>query len=522
MKLLKASFTWALQHVLRFGDTDIFPAPFEYKIMESAWGALLPQLLAFDMNEYQTREHRRALTPKSRYGFRLATELDPMDTLMLAATVYEIAKDLEANRIPAKDRVVMSHRVKRQINGQLYDPKVNFEAFKAVLRERCANAPYSWVVTTDIADFYTRIYHHRLENALRLSTKKADHVNLLMRLLGQWNDSVSYGIPVGPAPTRILAEIAINDVDDALVGEGIEFCRFSDDFRLFAPNERSAFQALAFLANYLQQAHGLTLSERKTDIVPAARFVSRHLEGTRAGDSAVLSERVGQILEKYAHTEDAYAALAFDDIPEGMVRELDELDLNSVLQSQIGDHRMFDAFSVSIALRRLAQLRDETLLDFVVARIDQLTPILPQVVNFIEKVTPAERKQEVGARLLESIDEGISGHQEFHQAWLLGIFTKDDSWGNGRRLLALQQKIDSAVSRPTLIQALGKAKQRSWFLRMRGTALNMGGWERRAFIEAAQCLAGDEYTHWLRSLLPRLTDIEQLVAKDCLTAVRRR
>lgn len=38
----------------------------------------------------------------------------------------------------------------------------------------------------------------------------------------------------------------------------------------------------------------------------------------------------------------------------------------------------------------------------------------------------------------------------------------------------------------------------------------------------AQCLAGDEYTHWHRSLLPRLSDIEQLVAMDCLTAVRRR
>lgn len=519
MKLGKPSLKWALAHIERFGDTDIFPTPFEYAAIRSSWGALLPDLLELDVERHPARELRRTLTPKSRYGFRLATQLDPIDSLVFTATVCEIARDIERYRVPSSAQIVMSHRVSRSIDGQLYDPQFTFEAFKQRLLEKCRANPGSWVVVTDIADFYSRLYHHPLENALKAATPKHDHVAAIMHLLSQWNYSVSYGIPIGPAASRILAEVAISDVDYALIDEGVDFCRFSDDFRIFARSEREAFRLLAVLASYLQENHGLTLSERKTDIITVDRFTARFLEGTRPGDSVQLADKVGQLLEKYGRQEDAYAALDVEELPEELVHELDALDLNSVLEEQIGDHRMYDSFAVSIALRRLAQLRDETLLDLVVDNIDQLTAVLPQVVNFVQRVTPLSRRNEVGGRLLEIIDAGASGHQEYQRIWLLSLFSLDPTWDNRDSLIRLLGEVHDDVSRPLLLQSLGVAAQPHWFRRSRREIQSMGGWERRSFIRGAMCMGRDEYVHWLKSLMPRLDSLDQLVAKYCLAAL---
>jgi hypothetical protein len=517
MRLAKTSLAWALRHIERFGDTDIFPLPFEFEAARASWGTLLPELENVDVSNYQTGEFRRALTPKSRYGFRVATQLHPVDSIIFSALVYEIAKDLEASRVPKRLDVVMSHRIKRSPGGQLYDPGYNFECFKARLRALCAEKPKWWVVSTDIADFYNRIYHHPLQNALGAATKKGQHVKAIMRMLSQWTYGVSYGIPVGPAPTRILAEVVLADVDRALLDEDIEFCRFSDDFRLFAKSEREAFSQLAKLANYLHENHGLHLSERKTDITTVERFVQRHLEGNRPGDSARLSDQVGQILETYGRKEDAYAALDVNELPEELVRELDALNLNDVLRDQVNDNRIFDNFAVSIALRRLAQLKDATVLDLVVDSIESLTTVLPQVINFVQKVTPLDRREEIGARLLRAIEEGASGHKEYQEAWLLSMFVDDASWNNRDALVRLLPRLSDDISRPMLLQAVGIASHAHWFRSSRRTIQSLGGWQRRAFLRGAMCMSQDEYTHWVNSLIPRLDSFDQTVAKHCLS-----
>ncbi|MDP6157150.1 MAG: reverse transcriptase, partial [Candidatus Thermoplasmatota archaeon] len=65
------------------------------------------------------------------------------------------------------------------------------------------------------------IYLHRLDNALQASTNRTSHVSLIMRLLAGWNGTETFGIPVGNDPSRILAEITISDVDEALLARRI-------------------------------------------------------------------------------------------------------------------------------------------------------------------------------------------------------------------------------------------------------------------------------------------------------------
>lgn len=328
MKLSKATLDWSLAHHERFGDTDIFPRPSEYESIRQQWPKLLPELLDAEINEWQTSAYRRTLTPKSRFGFRTATQLSPIDSLVFAGIVYEIASDLETYRGPLDTRQSLSHRVQRKEDGQLYDPSWNFDAFKTQLQRRCIEEPNGWVVVTDIADFYSRLYHHPLENSLNAATDKRGHVEALMHLLKQWNYAVSSGLPVGSAASRILAEVALVDVDRELKDHRIEFRRFSDDYRLFASSEREAHSHLATLAKALGENH-LTLSERKTDIVKADRFLTRRLTGERPGDAATLAGRVATILERYGYENDVYSTAERGDLPAEMVAELPDSAMTS-------------------------------------------------------------------------------------------------------------------------------------------------------------------------------------------------
>ena len=75
----------------------------------------------------------------------------------------------------------------------------------------------SHVLTCDIADFYARVYHHRLDNALRAVDAQSDIPWRLLKLLNAFSNNTSYGLPVGGPAARILAELLLNRVDRLLV-----------------------------------------------------------------------------------------------------------------------------------------------------------------------------------------------------------------------------------------------------------------------------------------------------------------
>ena len=216
--LQEQSLDWALAHAEACGDTDVFPIPFEYKAIRHHWETLRSQLAEQDVLKWTVRPLRNLLAPKARYGFRVVTQLDPLDFLLFAATIREICNSIEDRRVPQSDEVVYSYRAAPTMDGQLFDQKVGYRAFLNASRNVLETDPQiSHVAVTDISDFYSRIYHHRLENALRASTEQINHVKAIMHLLSGWNNTETFGIPVGNAPCRLLAELTLIDVDAAFL-----------------------------------------------------------------------------------------------------------------------------------------------------------------------------------------------------------------------------------------------------------------------------------------------------------------
>src|SRR5256885_5966284 len=96
------SLDWASSHINKFGDTDVFPRPFEFDAIRHSWNLVKDELAKANLAEYRIRPSRQILVPKSRTGYRAAVALDPLDSLVYAALIYEFAEKIEKYRVPTK------------------------------------------------------------------------------------------------------------------------------------------------------------------------------------------------------------------------------------------------------------------------------------------------------------------------------------------------------------------------------------------------------------------------------------
>ena len=156
--------------------------------------------------------------------------------------------------------------------SHLFDREYSWASFMRRSLELCD--AYDHVVICDISEFYPRIGHHRLDNALRHINDKSDIPHRIMEFLANFTNTRSYGLPIGGPAARILSELTLNQIDRLLKNRGIEFVRYADDYHLFARDKNQAYQHLIFLSEKLFVNQGLSLQKSKTRIVHYIRIQS--------------------------------------------------------------------------------------------------------------------------------------------------------------------------------------------------------------------------------------------------------
>lgn len=520
----KSALDAALEHLENQGDTDILPPAFEIASIRHSWDELGPSLAGTDLDTWQTGPRRQCLSPKQRLGLRIATQLDPLDALLTTALIVQVGERLEAVRLPLAELIVHSHRYEVSLqHGRLFTPEYSFRSFRdrslALVDERDG-----FVLMTDISDFYPRLYLHRVENALRSALQPDDGAaRVLMKFLSQWNQSISYGLPVGASAFRLVAEVTINDVDQALAAEGYTFCQYSDDFRIFVASEREAREALTFLATILHGNHGLTLQEAKTEIVSADEFRGRFGWSEQAEATASIQEHLATLLA--AVGIDTYDLPDFDALPENVVSEIEKANVWQLFASQMESARP-DMRTVRFALQQIKWwgLRDEggVILDHAAA----LSSIFSEAVRAATAspdLTEGEMR-DVAKRLLELIEDPAFGHLAYFRAWILAVLAESPDWNHSRGLQAVHRTNADSFTKSAATLALGVAGVDHWFRSHRDELFLMDPWERRAFLAGAACLPNDERKHWYASVRPRLNELEVAVlnwAKTCPQGTRR-
>ncbi|EHN8902293.1 hypothetical protein F6T96_004547, partial [Enterobacter hormaechei] len=156
-------------------------------------------------------------------SYRQATQLDPQDSIILSALVYEYGNEIEKLRL--SDDVVFSYRFSPNINDGLYSNKKGWNDFwtKAEVLARSS----THILYCDIADFYNQIYHHTVENQLISAGWPNQAIKWLISLLESTTAGVSRGVPVGPHPIHLIAEATLIPVDNSLNSAGYKFIRYA-------------------------------------------------------------------------------------------------------------------------------------------------------------------------------------------------------------------------------------------------------------------------------------------------------
>jgi hypothetical protein len=260
----RESLDWAAKHLLRTASNSLFPIPFEHQVIAHRIDDFRAKAQAVDLYAHRLSHYRTMQAPKASSEDRIATQLDPLDSLLFSAIAFEIGERVEAARVPLSESIVHSFRFRPDEAGGLWNQDASYNSFQERTREVLTSESAAVVAETDISAFYHRIAPHHVGVSLEQIGVNGKIAQAVTNILRSYS---SNGLPVGPSASALFADAILSPIDWDLKSQGFRFLRFNDDYRFFCRGEREAKNALRVLANSLWRTSGLTLHDPKTQVV---------------------------------------------------------------------------------------------------------------------------------------------------------------------------------------------------------------------------------------------------------------
>ena len=513
----KKFFELAIDNIVALGDTDIFPLPVENHTLYDQKPAVVKLLTDMSSSlEAQLTVGRpmnhSALAPVGYNGYRWATQIDPIWNAYLLGLVLSLAHDIEESRVSASDEVVFSYRFDPK-DEHLFD-RQGWSKFQKRSIDLAGSSKY--VVSVDIADFYGRIYHHRLENELKYIDQSGERASQVMKILSTFSNEASYGLPVGGPASRILSELLLNAIDKTLLDQSPEFkfTRYADDYRFFVDDLESAYRAIGFMSEKLQRNEGLSLQRSKTRIMTSAEYLTAATpQDPRPGSAA-------KFLNMHLYY-DPYSPTAIEDY-EQLRESLEEFDVLGLLRAELFKGRVDQALTKKLisALEHMQDTVKEQAIKSLLANLETLTPIIPHVMRAIRKNIGSlntEARAEVYGEIRSLIE---SGHHlarvDVNLAYMIRVLGQESSPESSRLLIRLYEGPHghTGAAAPNIqhdiVLILGKWDQTYWLHDRKPHFAAMHPWVKRAFVISSYAL-GDEGHHWRQAHSRSLSEFDQIV-----------
>lgn len=494
----------AIEH---HGYSTMLPEPLEWLAVRNNWDEVRVALTKIDLDNYVPYEPMRVFAPKNRANIRITHLLHPQDILIYTALTLIVKNDIEGARVTKKSRRVFSYRVDLKNSSVLYVTKGAHEDYLGQLKSKSEKDSVKFIGIADIADFYPRIYQHRLENVIESISSDQRGVDvarvLVKKFISKIMGGISYGIPVGPYASRVLAEAVLIDVDANLQTLSVDFVRWVDDYTIFCKSEYEAQSTLFALGEWLFANHGLTLQSAKTKILPKARFVDEVL----AKPEDQLSERDHAVhLLKMIHGD--YDDFKDEDLDENEVAELlhslQGFDLKGMLEQSISDKSLVDYEIVTYVLSKLQRipgvpsaLKDQ-ILDTVIENAELLYPAAEHIAKYVvsfEGLTPSKKKK-IAGKLLKPLKSKRTPPPEYYAMWVLHVFTTSQEWNHLKDIISLYSTVNSEVIKRYAALAIAVGGSRSEVLAIKGDYVSASPLLKTAIIAASGKLGKDERKHW--------------------------
>jgi len=511
----------ALKNIVRHGDTDIFPFPIENHVFHDKPDEIVALLAGIDVDVRRSLAERPAvnvgaLAPVGYTGFRWALQIDPLWNAAYLSWVLSIADQIEAARQPIDRQKVYSCRFSwNEKDATCFDRAITWRTFinRAIEKANLSN----FIVSCDISEFYLRINHHRIENALQHLPNAQYATSRIKQFLTNLSGTYSFGLPVGGPASRLIAELVLSQIDSLLTSYEIDFIRFADDYYLFTDSPDQSFKSLVTLTRLLIDNQGLQLQKSKTRIMSSAEFIASNplVHDNEEADVGAPLGAARQALMSINVHYDPYSPTADEDY-ESIKDELDKYPVMEIIRAEIKKSR------VDIALaRRLASitrhLRGALLEDAIKTLIENDDILYPVYYNIL--ITAKDVFSELGDQaqefVLEHVENLIRNQSrvmaiDLNVQYAVRLLSMSFSDSRSALLSGIFRSDKNDAVKRDVVLALAKWGDWHWLSDLKTRFRSLSDLERRAFIIASYGL-GDEGDHWRNHLRREFSPIENVV-----------
>lgn len=419
-KILRKACMRAIDNILYEGTTDVelFNRAFEIdylkdeEVREELCSMICSAIKKENFSNLKVHKLGHVLVPKkSLSDYRKCALIDIYDEIVYLTLVISVADEIEKMRINKNKGRVFSYRF-GNYKGKLFDNKFHYTSFKQKTIEKSQYIKNKVLVECDISNFYDRLNIHRIESILRSNSNIDENIiSLINELLLYWANRDSYGLPVGSNASRILAEVALIEVDNYLISKGIDFCRFVDDYRIFAKNAFEAHSNLALLTMKLSK-EGIFLNNQKTKV----KDISSYCNDKRKVDDSnqtILNGKLEELDDKHPNLPKiirGYSGLIptkFRKLSDVEINHLSKIDLN-ILIDRAKQAVLIEEKTITTIIRAIIAKKEYSRLTVLPSILKKFPQFIPYYIDSIIKCEHIEQ------------DDLIKIQGEFEE-WMINI-----------------------------------------------------------------------------------------------------
>ncbi|MEW6599346.1 MAG: RNA-directed DNA polymerase [Nitrospirota bacterium] len=509
---------WALKHLKRYYDSDFYPKSFEYDAISHNWPLVKKHILSLDLLNYIPKSPLISLSPKVNGTYRIVHQLDPIDSLIYTALVYQLHNIIEEFRIPETEKIACSYRVKPDLNGSFFQRGDDgWKNYKTQIKKLAKQYKRGFVLFCDITDFYNQIYTHRIRNIISEAGGPLynDLAKILEDFLMNLNTKTSRGIPVGPAASIVLAEAIMADIDKKILSYTRDFVRWVDDIIIFFNKEEDASFIFHELTKYLYSSHRLVFSGEKSRIKSVQWYMKYKYKDEEQEEEIEVMKKTEELAnEKFEELELEFTGSTYDyfEDSEDTYEEAYENIYNEVAENEHFEiltdayknmlNKELDSKKLDVALlrhifRNASRYRIRSLAPIVLRNFEALIPLIREVVIYLNK-TLSEPQVKRYKRYFEKILDSHIMDIPFINVWVSYLLQNNhfniiDFPQNYKKIIRIREQALIAKRR----------NDRVWVKDHKDGLDVLGPLDRRSVLYSAEILSEDEMKHWIKMVSSR-------------------
>jgi hypothetical protein len=253
------------------------------------------------------------------------------------------------------------------------------------------NPRREWLVATDLTAYFDTIPHRQLLGEIESLNVNSNVVGALRDMLREWGPTDGVGLPQGPNASRLLGNLFLLPVDQAMLDAKWEYSRYLDDVRIVTATRAEAVEAVRQFQKECRQ-RGLIVSATKTQL----------LYGDEARESLAPSIELASV----------------DYLVQADVPKLARKELKKILRQALKRNTNIDTRNAKFSLWRLAQLRESGVIGQVLKRLEDLSPLASVVAAYLQ---PFVSRPQVVNGVASFLEDKSRSYSPFLITWLFAL-----------------------------------------------------------------------------------------------------